>query len=272
MSAGTLAAQAAQAAQRAGDVLGPRSPWALRLKALEMQAQIGSLLDAADRAEHDERALAALRDAEEELVRARAAVALAEAAVPGAVAAERDAQDRARAAAEHARLTAAEEAEASERGQACPEALSALIVARDAAAVVAARAQDRADDAASAREQAEAKLRSARAEAARCKRAAAAARAAADEADPRVAVSAWTLTYDWSSRLAARQLSERDLPTVRALVLQYARACGAADVLRGEERRKIERENAERVTATLVPRAGHPLRPGTAVLRQGARR
>jgi hypothetical protein len=232
------------------------TPLGLRLEAEMRQQEAGRLYAQADRAEHDERVRAALDAAVARVDAADDREDALEAALPAAIGAERAAEDRARSAAEHARVTAAEEAEASEAGTALPEELTALIVRKDAGAVVAARERAAAEGATAARVQAEGELTAARADALARRRELAAAEELAEDPDPVVARSDSTLIGDWAALLAAGDLTAAELPRVRALVLRYARASGADAVLRGEARRKLEQEERERASLTPLSRAG----------------
>jgi hypothetical protein len=265
LSAIAPAAREEMLAGVAGDVtaamFGPGEAGKLRSEALALQGRVSRLFDLADRADYDEKVRAEVDAAEEELDYAEAVLdALAEEVAP-AIAAERAAEDRARTAAEHARQVAEREAQARESGTASPEVLTELLLTKDAAAKVAAAELASAGPAAAAREQAEAAVRKARAEAADRRRALAAVQARAGDESPAVPLSAYTVAYDWHGRLVRHELTGEALAQARGFVLNLARASGADDVLRGQERARIEREDRERVTSTVLPRAGHPHRP-----------
>ena len=232
------------------------TPLGMRWEAAKRQQEASRLFAGADRAEHAEQARAAVEAAVARVDEADGKADALAAAVAPAIAAERKAEDRARSFAENARKASEAEQRAAEGGKASAETLTNLILKQDAAAVAAQREQAALEGARAAREQAEAAASRAREDVAARDRELAAAEALADDENPVVAKSDVTLTGDWLALLTAGDLTASELARVRGLVLRYARATGAADVLRGEARRKIEQEERERVSLTPLSRAG----------------
>lgn len=232
----------------------------LRGQAARRMQEAAALFDQADELEHVERLRAALRAAGPPRAAARQAVTAREQDLTAAIAAERAAQDRARAAADHQQKTVDAERQA-QLGDADPAAQTDALLRARAAADVATRAQAAAEGATAARQHAEQALEQARAELARAERLEAAAAAALREPGP-AAVGAITALVDGVRRLQHGGRLDPDSEAV-ALdgVLQLAEKTGVARRIRNTAREEFTEELRTRQSEAFMPRPGHKLRP-----------
>lgn len=232
----------------------------LRGEAAQDMLRAAAKLDQADELEHLERLRAALKAASAPRAAAKQAVADREQDLAAAITAEREAEDRARAAADHHQQTGDAE-RAAQLHNADPATQTDALLRVRAAADVATRAQAAAEGATTARQRAEQALEQARAELVRAERVEAAAAAALREPGP-AAVSGITALIDGVRRLQHGGRLDPDAETVAMDGLrQLAERTGVARMIRNTAREEFAQELRERQSEAFMPRPGHPLRP-----------
>lgn len=233
----------------------------LRAEALQLQSVVAAKLDEADALELADK-LKEFTDAKESVfLEAEALEQQAEAAVSPLINAERDAEDKLRAATEHARKSAEAERKVS-KGRSTPEQQTEALMRARAAVDVQHRAQAAYEGAKAAREAAEKHLVSARqhAEAMEAEYRAAFALKANP---PKAPQSATTGIIDGFRRsMLGEELSPAARGTVEILVKDYCRRTGLDRVFAAKGREQVEAELQQKATAFL-PKAGSSARSRT---------
>ncbi|MEV7150484.1 hypothetical protein AB0O05_28775 [Streptomyces sp. NPDC093084] len=232
----------------------------LRAEAISLQTRAAELLDQADGLEFMAQLKQGAAQLEQPLADARAEEQRWEAALTSAIQAERDADDRSRAAAENARLAVDAERRAA-RDHADPATQTDLLVRARAAADVASRAK-------AGHEGATTHLRSVESQLAAARQATASAEERLELAGQTVArppaapASAWTLVLDGFRRLLlGAELTSSDRALVKLFVRHAALKLGLDREFAREALDKHEQEVRARADSMLMPKPGHPLRP-----------
>ena len=218
-------------------------PDQLRQQALALQKQAFDLFREADQDEHEAGLVGATNAATlDELAAAEEADRVAGLVRP-LIAAEREAEDRSRAAAEHARIT--REAEAVVRGKGTPEEQTQALIAMRTAAEVAVREQSASEGAQAARQAAENAAGKAREELAETQ--ARTGRAMAAEENPgRAPVSMWTGLLSPAMTLYALggKLTDVEAAFVSLAAENLAHLSGAERYIGADAVRKAQEEAA----------------------------
>lgn len=234
-------------------------------EAFALQRQAAEILDAADQAAHVAQLQGAVDDAVRAVEAGAEAVALIEDQVVSLVAEERAAEDDWRAAVDHHRTVAEAEAAAS-RNHVSPQEQTARLLELRAAADVVEREKASAEGARAVRVSGEAQLEQARGILAELKARHMDAVAAWEEPG-RAPMGVMTLTLDGLRRLAAGvEMTGQEQAQLYDVVKDLAARLGVLADVRRDERRRIEDEAATRTAGRMLPAAGHPLRPASAVL------
>ncbi|WP_405844638.1 hypothetical protein [Streptomyces sp. NBC_01518] len=234
----------------------------LRTEAVAKQQEASALLDQADRIEFTAQLKHGASELEQPLVDAQAEEQRLEVALTGAVQAERDADDRSRAAADNARQATDAERRAA-KDHADPATQTEALVRARAAADVATRAQAAHEGATAQRRSIEGQLAAARQATARAEERRDLAAQLADN-PPRVPASAWTLTLDGVRRLLmGPQMPDSDRGVVTLFVRDAARKLGLDREFANAALAEREREVQARANSMLLPKPGHPLRPAS---------
>lgn len=237
------------------DVVGPM---AMRRNALQLQLAAASLLDQADQLEFEARLRAAAKATDGPADEARIEEGRLAEAVTGAIDAEREAEDEARAAVENHRRVA--EAERQGHNLSAAEQTS-LLVTVDAAAKVMARLKAKAEGARAHREATERQLVAVRQLVSERTAAEETAYALAKN-PPKAPTSAVTGYLDGFRRLMLGQsMSKEALAATAGLVQDAAKRTGHTRHVQAQAIEKHDQERRNVAFERNMPHPGHPLRP-----------